>query len=156
MPQLVYFVTVLPTPAESLFLKLDKLLKNFIWGGSTKIKSAQMEKDIPGGGLKLTNLRFLNYSLKLSWIKRLVNTDGSWQSLFMHIFNIDKYRFWEFDIQSITEISLVQYTNPFWRDSMQIWIDFKNLHSDTDPRSYPPWGFFFQQEYKSVAATRYF
>ena len=59
----------------------------------------------------------------------------------MHIFNFDKYRFWELDIQSITEMSLAQYTIPFWRDIMQIWRDFKNLHSDTDPRSYPLWGF---------------
>ena len=97
VPQLVYFLTVLPSPCESLFFQLDKL-----GDGSTKIKSAKMEKYIPGGGLKLTNIRFLHYGLKLSWIKRLISTDGSWQSLFMHIFNINKYRFWELDIQSIT------------------------------------------------------
>ena len=64
VPQLVYFLTVLPLPGESFFLQFDKLFKNFIWEGSPKIKSAQMEKDIPGGGLKLTNIRFLNYGTK--------------------------------------------------------------------------------------------
>ena len=63
----------------------------------------------------------------------------------MHIFNIDKYRFWELDIQSITDISLAQDTDPFWRYIMQIWIDFKKLYSDTDPRSYPLWGAFLDK-----------
>ena len=63
----------------------------------------------------------------------------------MHIFNINKYRFWELDIQSITDIILAKDTNPFWRDVMQIWIDFKNLYLDTDPRSYPLWGAFFNK-----------
>ena len=28
---------------------------------------------------------------------------------------------------------------------MQIWIDFKNLYLDTDPRSYPLWGAVFNK-----------
>ena len=35
-------------------------------------------------------------------------------------------------MQSIIEISLTQDTNSFLRDVMQMWIDFKNLYSDTE------------------------
>ena len=140
VPQLVYLLTVLPSPGKAFFDQIDKLFKSFIWGRSTKIKLRQLEQDISQGGLKLTNLRFLHYGLKLSWIKRLVNTEGGWQSLFEHVFNMEKFRFWELDTKSIFDICSAPDTNPFWSEVFKIWIEYKEFYTSFDPRCYPLWG----------------
>ena len=90
LPKLVYLLTVLPTPPSSIFDVIGKRLKHFLWkNGTVRICNKQLEKDIEVG-LKLTNIRDFNKSLKLSWLKRLLTTEGSWQTIFEKYCGIPK------------------------------------------------------------------
>ena len=101
IPKLVYLFTVLPAPDAKVFAYIEKLFKDFIWEGKVRITLSQLEKDISQGGLKLTNLIHFHSALKLSWIKRLILTDGSWQKLFEQNVKMSKHMFWELDIKSL-------------------------------------------------------
>ena len=69
LPKLVYLLTVLPTPPNNICGVIEKMLKDFLWkNGTVRICNKQLEKDIGEGGLKLTNIRDFNKSLKLSWL----------------------------------------------------------------------------------------
>ena len=51
-------------------------------GGEVRIARSFLEKDISEGGLKHTNVSLFNCALKLTWVKRLIQTKGDWQTIF--------------------------------------------------------------------------
>ena len=141
IPKLVYLLTVLPSPGAKFFSYVEGLFKDFIWDGSVKITLSQLEQDISQGGLKLTNLRLFHSALKLSWIKRLIATTGSWQKLFEVNVRQAKDLFWELDIQSL---KVKHITNVFWKELINLWIEYKlDYIEDIDRRCYPLWGTYF-------------
>ena len=120
------------------------MLKDFLWkSGTVRICNKQLEKDIGEGGLKLTNIRDFNKSLKLSWLKRLLTTEGSWQAIFEIYCGIPPKIVLELDEKSLVD-SVEKFSNPFWKDVLQIWCVFKKGFSNTiDFRTYPLWGTFY-------------
>ena len=122
LPKLVYVLTVLPTPPpNNIFDGIEKMLKDFLWkSGTVRICTKQLEKDIGEGGLKLTNIRDFNKSLKLSWLKRLLTTEGSWQAIFEIYCGIPPKMVLELDEKSLVD-SVEKFSNPFWKDVLQIW-----------------------------------
>ena len=70
--------------------RLEAMFRKFIWGtGKPRISLRDLEKDILGG-LKLTYIVSLYNALKLSWIKRVMNKPGAWQSNFENFIGIDR------------------------------------------------------------------
>ena len=105
LPKIVYLLTILPTPPSNIFYVIEKRLKDFLWkNGNVRICNKQLEKEIGEGGLKLTNIRDFNKSLKLSWLKRLLTTEGSWQAIFENYCGIPKKMVLELDGKSLMEL----------------------------------------------------
>ena len=82
LPKLVYLLTVLPNPDQKIMNRIDQMFSNFLWEGKVRIARSFLEKDISEGGLKLTNIPLFNCALKLTWVKRLIQTKGNWQTIF--------------------------------------------------------------------------
>ena len=120
LPKIVYLLTVLPTPPSNIFYVIEKRLKDFLWkNGNARICNKQLEKEIGEGGLKLTNIRDFNKSLKLSWLKRLLTTEGSWQAIFENSCGIPKKMVLELNEKSLMKL-VEKILNPFWKDVLQI------------------------------------
>ena len=115
LPKLVYLLSVLPTPSDTIFNILETKINNFIWKGKERISQKQLQKDISNGGLNLTNLRMFNKALKLTWIKRLVQNSGNWQNIFEVSIGLNKKHVWELDMQSLNCIRK-GIQNQFWKD----------------------------------------
>ena len=143
LPKLVYVLTILLTPPSNIFDVTEKRLKDFLWNnGTVRICNKQLEKDIGEGGFKLINIRNFNKSLKLSWLKRLLTTEGSWQVVFEKYCGIPEKMVLELDEKSLMELE--KFSNPFWKNVLQIWRGFKKCLSNTiDSRTYPFWGTFY-------------
>ena len=152
IPKLVYLFTVLPTPEREIFNVLEKRFSDFLWNGNrVKIHTKQLEKTIENGGLKLTNLIDFNKALKLSWVKRILNTSGGWQDMFEEVVGLNRKTVWELDTQSLNECQSL-CKNPFWKDVLAIWSEFKELHTENvDSRCYPIWGSFFMKNVNLIA-----
>jgi hypothetical protein len=61
----------------------NKIIKKFIWGAKpAKIKYTALVNDIESGGLKMQDLKSKIDSLKVKWIKQIINTDivSPWKS----------------------------------------------------------------------------
>ena len=82
LPKLVYLLTVLPNPDQKIMNRIDQMFSNFLWEGKVRIARSFLEKDISEGGLKLTNITLFNCARKLTWVKRLIQTKGNWQTIF--------------------------------------------------------------------------
>ena len=103
----------LPSPKENTFKKLKNIFKDFIWNMKPpKFRKEILETNANLGGLKMTNLKVFNNSLKLSWLKRIKNSEDGWEQ-FPRQFNIHKIILYGDKYPNI----LLQNTyNPFWKD----------------------------------------
>ena len=143
IPKIVYLLTCLPLPCQTLLERIQKMLKSFIWETTVRISLKQLEKDVCEGGLKLTNILCFNKSLKLTWIKRILNTNGDWQRLFEYSCGLNKKYFFELDPISI-EAFIPKFDNPFWSELCRYWSEYKMIFIDElDSRSFPIWNSHF-------------
>jgi len=80
--QIIYLLTMLPSPDPSLLKKLEQILFEFIWNGKNdRIKRSTLINDLDLGGINMININCLNKALKISWVKRLATQAGTWCSL---------------------------------------------------------------------------
>jgi hypothetical protein len=70
------------------------------------VSNENPNKDIEHGVLKLTNMEDLSKTLKITWIKIIYTSQGSWQNLVMVILGeSDNEQIWELDPVSLLEYS---------------------------------------------------
>ncbi len=66
-----------------------------------KISLQKLARTYERGGLRLTNIRTFIDSLKINWIKRLINTEGHWQQVFCDTVITEIILCWEMDNKSV-------------------------------------------------------
>ena len=72
--QLIYRLTVLPTPDENKLKSIDKTLFNFLWDSKPHRITKRNIYNFKGkGGLKMIDINLKNISVKSSWIKRIID-----------------------------------------------------------------------------------
>ena len=142
VPKLVHLFRSLPCPSEEFFKELDSIIYSFIWNGKPdKIKRSVLVNDIRSGGMKLTHLRSFSKSLKIFWIKKVLDDtcQTEWKTLFLD--KLSKFGgnlIWYFHPVSLKKIS--NDFNPFWKRVIEIWADLnKDSYEDTDYLSRPLW-----------------
>ena len=80
--KITHILLSLPTPKEQTFQKLDNIFGNFIWQGKPpKLRKEILESTYTMGGLKKTNLKIFDQSLKLSWLKRFKDSSDGWEEI---------------------------------------------------------------------------
>ena len=71
IPKLVYNMTVLHVP-EEIIKRIEKLIYNFLWGKTHRIKKNTVIGPYLKGGLNVTDIESKIKSLKVSWLPRLM------------------------------------------------------------------------------------
>ena len=74
VPLLTHLFISLPSPKIDFIKRLNDLLYNFVWDGSAKIKKKKIFiKNYEEGGMKIIDIKSFNVSMKLKWLKNLIN-----------------------------------------------------------------------------------
>ena len=60
----------LPNPNEKLLKDLSELFFNFIWTGTSRIKTTVLCQEYCNDGLKMENIKGFIAALKTTWLKR--------------------------------------------------------------------------------------
>ena len=111
--KITHVLLSLPSPQSETFLKLENMFKSFIWGSkNAKFRSEILETIPTLGGLKLTNLKGFNASLKLSWFKRLLYQSEGWAEfpIKLRVLDILKYG------DNFPKKIMGDIHNKFWKD----------------------------------------
>ena len=118
--KLNHIFIALPNPSDEMIKKLNTLFYNFIWQSKPdKIKRDILNQDYLKGGLKMIHLTNYIYSLKLSWIRRLVINDSNYKLLFENAYTSVK----SLVTRGVNYIEHIKNMcqNKFWTDVLQIW-----------------------------------
>ena len=73
--KLVYLANILELPDENYIKKINRLIFNFIWNKTDRIKRNTMIGKIEDGGMGITDIESKFKALKASWVRKLENTD---------------------------------------------------------------------------------
>ena len=142
LPILIQSLTILPNPSFENFKKIENIFFKFLWNGKPdKIKRNVLIGSYDTGGLKMPHIESFCYSLKMTWIYKLLDPFNlsPWKILFN-----DKYRkygadkIWMMNKDSIEQISI--YFNRFWKDILLNWAKLRNAsHDHNDLMGQPIW-----------------
>ena len=81
--QMVYQLSVLPTPNKAFFKKVEKTLFQYLWSNKPdKIKRNLLYNKKDNGGIDMPSIEAQNQSLKISWVHKLIKQpNSSWAKL---------------------------------------------------------------------------
>ena len=86
IPAFNHLFITLPNPEQGIIDNINEKLFRFLWNNKVKINRNIVIKQYLEGGLKMVNLNAFIDALKLTWIRRIFNTDSIWQDFIkLHI-----------------------------------------------------------------------
>ena len=140
LSQITHILQALPSPEPTLLTKIENLCFDFIWNKKRhEVKKETVYKDTADGGLKMLNMVEFDFSLKITWLRKLLTTDTDWME-FPIKYKIERMVFTE-EIQHKQIIANTK--NKFWK-SVAIayanwYVTFKKT-IDTPIEYIPIWG----------------
>ena len=90
MSALNYLFITLPSPEQKIINQINNILFNFLWSINVKIKRNVFIKRYWEGGLKMVNFAAFIEALKLTWIRRLLQSILKWQDFINFLSNLTK------------------------------------------------------------------
>jgi len=121
---LIYPCTCLDTPQQAM-IEINKLFSEFLWDSTySKISKTTIIRDIKDGGLKMINFETKIKTLKLAWIKRVINSPHNpWNLILKEILHGIPF---EYILRSNSNCShLINNIPSFYRDIYKTW---KSMH----------------------------
>ena len=122
MSQLVYKLSVLPSPSNDFIDKLQSLFFKFLWGKRRpKIKQAVLFSDKENGGLGIPNLHFKNASFKAAWVKRILKKPNHFV---LENKVLQEELIWKcnFNVKTVSQIlGIFKIKSMFWIDVVKAW-----------------------------------
>ncbi len=124
--QLVYPLSVIPSPPKKFYKEIEKILFNFVWNGKPdKIKRNVLYGEKCDGGLKLTNIECQDKALKIAWIKRLCSYDTddvSWKDLIKSMLPTGDIIIFEGNLSDKDVVNITKNVkSSFWSDVLKHW-----------------------------------
>ena len=125
--QLIYQLSVLPSPPRSFLDKIQKILYQYLWNNKPdKIKRAVIQNSRENGGLAMPDIRHQNTALKVTWIQRILqNPNSAWSSCALATFPKEGLLILKGNIssQDLQQHQLLP-TNNFWNEVVTKWADY--------------------------------
>lgn len=123
LPILIQSLTVLPNPPDDKIKEIQNIFFSFLWSGKPdKIKRKVMIGLFENGGLKMPDIRSFCYSLKMTWINKLLDplNISPWKTLLIDQYNrLGADKIWLMTPDGIQKIS--SNFNNFWKDILLNW-----------------------------------
>ena len=122
--KLVFRLSCLPSPQSNTIETIESKLLDFLWSSKRHSISKQMITNSRNNfGLKFPSLVLKDRSLKLAWIKRMVDSGMSETSPFLyHNIKIDPHLLFQCNIK-VEDLGFIWQNKPssFWIDVLKAW-----------------------------------
>ena len=121
LSKIVHFLTSLPTPSKQVMKELNSIFYNFLWNGKPdKVKRSIGKQKLINGGIAMIDLEAFDQSLKLTWLRRLLNGKAKWKlfvkAKYPTLTDVVKFG------NKFSEIISADIQNPFWENVVKSFI----------------------------------
>ena len=104
VPILTHLFIAIPKPDQSIIKKLEGLLFQYIWNGRDRVSRVQMIQDSSNGGCNMIDLNSFIKSLKITWIRRILNNNTAWKNLLASNIDLDENKLFLFGNAYIADL----------------------------------------------------
>ena len=132
LAKFVHLFAVIENPDKAYMAKLESLLFKFIWGKKDKIKRGIAKRQFLEGGIAAPDVKSFANALKMSWIRRWLDTkESSWKLLVNDKFIIGRnLNIFQCEIGNVQIRSLE--LPEFWNQVLKAWSEVKQNSGETD------------------------
>ena len=124
IPKLTHLFIALPRPNLDRLKHLEKLLYNFLWrGGKDKISRKVMVQNYEFGGCKMIHLDSYVKALKLTWVRRIINGESQWKTIFLELTKCNTVFLMQFGIDYYKKCEKTT-KNIFWKEVLKTLMEF--------------------------------
>ena len=125
---LLYLANVIHVPCR-VIQEVKHIVTDFIWNGKPpKIAYNVMIQNIENGGIKLIDFESKVKSLKIGFIKRLLqNKDGKWRATALHFFQTNNLNFYLMCNKGPSDTM----GNKFYEETLQYWSELQEVKTPT-------------------------
>ena len=79
LSKIIHILQSLPAPVKEYFRKIEKKFLDLIWKGKRhEVSKSTLCLNTEEGGLNMINLTEFDQSLKLTWIRKTINSNADW------------------------------------------------------------------------------
>ena len=124
LSKLIHLFLSLPDPPIQVIHEINTLLFKFIWNnGPDRIKRSVLTLEYAEGGLRMVNLFQFIQALKVTWMRRLILSEGNWTNI--NFTSEQREKMCTLG-SSYIKILLRQTQNPFWINVLSAWEKLQN------------------------------
>ncbi len=142
--QLIYRLSVLPTPTLIDLKTIDKMLFDYLWGNKPhQIPKQTVIGQYFNGGIKMVDIFKKEAALKIAWVKRLLQENNNSIGINLNsVFKIESNLLFQCNISS-TDLACCWEKVPsqFWNDVLVHWcnLNYENENNVTNPSTQIIW-----------------
>ena len=116
LPKLTHLFSALPNPPPEFMQALNTIFFNFVWNGKRdKISRKSLVQPVESGGAGMVDIQLYLKSLKVSWVRRQLQSGNQWARLFEC--KISKGEcIWDRNSRSLRRFGASIQFNRFWCD----------------------------------------
>ena len=130
IPKLTHLFAALPNPSPDFLKELNTILFNFVWNGKRdKISRKSLVQPIEYGGAGMIDVNLYLKSLKIAWVRRMLQSDSQWIQLFESKIG-QKNCIWDRNAVSLRNFSRRVSYSRFWCEVMEAVADLKDAYGD--------------------------
>ena len=138
----IHLFTTLPSPGPNITDSINKMIYKFLWDNKPdKIARKLTIQTNLDGGLNMKNIATFIQALKVTWMRRLLNSDDQpWVNLFEATISPIR-KIFDLGPNYASTISK-SITNPFWKETLLSWGEYAKLSQPKTPQeilSSPIW-----------------
>ena len=125
LSRITHILLSLPSPSKDTIKTIEDICYQFIWKNNRhEVSKKTITKEIKDGGLKMLNIQEFDRSLKLTWMRKILNQTPEWAE-FTKYYRIDYLLVTDTNYHAHIKKTI---TNPFWKDvSVAYWDWFSKL-----------------------------
>ena len=134
LSKLTHLFSALPNPPPEFMQALNNILFKFVWNGKRdKISRRSLVQPVTLGGAGMVDIHLYLKSLKISWVRRQLQSDNPWAKLFEKKIARGNCM-WDRNSRSLRNFAKsIQTTCHFWSEVAEAVADLKVAYGDYDP-----------------------
>ena len=128
--QIIYRLSVLPSPKKEMTSELEKYLLEFLWNNKKHYLDQNIIKlDLEKGGIRMVDFKLKSIALKTAWVKRMHSSlDANWKAIAKYFLPENALLFWSGNVSQKHTTKLLQHYSKFWDEVALAWSLY-NFHT---------------------------
>ena len=129
LSKIIFTASLMKIP-DGIVKDIKKILFEYLWGGTDKVKRPVVVNSIDEGGLNMVDLDCFFTALKAAWVPRILDHTGKWKGIldnYLNKINLDIGYVLNMNFKSIKDFPILKNIPVFYQEVLISFNSVKNI-----------------------------